>query len=176
MTTQAATAAEALRRNASDAQAIVDALKKAGVDSSDIQTTQVSLWPQTSNDGTEITGYQASNSVHVTAALGKSGELVDAAVGAGANNVEGPSLDTADKSSLYDQALQQALGDAKGKAQAIADAAGLTLGAVEKVREGGNTVPVPSFAAEKAATGTAVPIEAGTQQIQASVTVTYSAS
>ena len=139
-------------------------------------TTQVSLWPQTSNDGTEITGYQASNSVHVTAALGKSGELVDAAVGAGANNVEGPSLDTADKSSLYDQALQQALGDAKGKAQAIADAAGLTLGAVEKVREGGNTVPVPSFAAEKAATGTAVPIEAGTQQIQASVTVTYSAS
>src|SRR5438874_1602535 len=176
VTTQAATAAEALRRNASDAQAIVDALKKAGVDSSDIQTTQVSLWPQTSNDGTEITGYQASNSVHVTAALGKSGELVDAAVGAGANNVEGPSLDTADKSSLYDQALQQALGDAKGKAQAIAGAAGLTLGAVEKVREGGNTVPVPFFAAEKAATGTAVPIEAGTQQIQASVTVTYSAS
>jgi len=84
---------------------------------------------QTSSDGTRITAYQASNSVQVTAGIGKSGELVDAAVGAGANNVDGPNLDTADKSSLYDQALKQALGDAKGKAQAIADAAGLTLGA-----------------------------------------------
>jgi len=176
VTTQASTAADALSRNASEARAIADALKKAGVDSSDIQTTQVSLWPQTSSDGTQITGYQASNSVLVTAAIGKSGELVDAAVAVGANNVDGPNLDTADKSSLYDQALKQALGDAKGKAQAIADAAGLTLGAVVKVQEGGNAVPMPVFAAEKAATGAAVPIEAGTQQIQASVTVTYSAS
>ncbi len=176
VTTQAFTAAEALGRNASEARAIVAALKDAGVDSSDIQTTQVSLWPQTSSDGTRITGYQASNSVHVTAALGKSGELVDAAVGAGANNVDGPSLDTADKSSLYDEALKRALADAKGKAQAIADGAGLTLRSVEKVQEGGNATPVPLFAAEKAATGTAVPIEAGTQQIQASVTVTYAAN
>src|SRR5262245_16474595 len=97
VTTNGATADQALSRNSSEARAIIDALKKAGVDSSDIQTTQVSLWPQTSNDGTRITGYQASNSVQVTAALGKSGELVDAAVGAGANNVDGPSLDTADK-------------------------------------------------------------------------------
>ena len=60
--------------------------------------------------------------MHVTAALGKSGSLVDAAVRAGANNVDGPNLDTADKSALYDEALKQALGDAKGKAQAIASA------------------------------------------------------
>jgi hypothetical protein len=107
---------------------------------------QVSLWPQTSSNGTEITGYQASNSVHVTAALGDSGELVDAAVRAGANNVEGPSLDTADKSSIYNQALKQALGDARSKAQAIADGAGLTLGSVVRVREGGTApVPMPMF-------------------------------
>jgi uncharacterized protein len=174
--TRASTAAEALSRDASQAQAIIDALKKAGIDASDIQTTQVSLWPQTSSNGTEITGYEASNSVQVTAAVGKSGELVDAAVAAGANNVDGPSLDTADKSSLYDEALKQALADAKGKAQAIADAAGLTLGGVVKVQEGGNPTPVPLFAAEKAAAGPAVPISAGTQQIQASVTVTYSAN
>src|SRR5206468_632299 len=72
-------------------------------------------------------------------------------------------------------ALKRALGDAKGKAQAIADAAGLTLGAVVKVQEGGGSVPVPLLAEAKAA-GSAVPIEAGTQQIQASMTVTYSAS
>lgn len=175
VTTRATTAADAMSRNASEARAIVDALKKVGVDASAIQTTQVSLWPQTSNNGTTITGYQASNSVHVTAALGNSGSLVDAAVRAGANNVDGPSLDTADKSSLYGKALQRALVSAKAKAQAIADGAGLALGKLLKVREGGNSEPVPMLA--QAATDAAgPPIEPGTQQIQASVTVTYAAS
>jgi uncharacterized protein YggE len=175
VTTQAATAAAALSQNASEAGAIVDALKKAGVGSSDIQTTQVSLWPQTSSNGTQITGYQASNSVQVTAPLDKAGDLVDAAVAAGANNVDGPNLDTADKSSLYNEALKRALADAKGKAQAIADAAGLGVTDVVKVVEGGGPVPVPYVAEARSAAGAAVPIEAGTQQIQASVTVTYSA-
>lgn len=175
VTTNGATAAEALSRNSSRARAIIDALKKAGVSSSDIQTTQVSLWPQTSHNGRVITGYQASNSVQVTAALGKSGSLVDAAVGAGANNVDGPSLDTAEKSSLYDEALKEAIGEAKGKAQAIAEAAGLTLGAPTKVREGGSATPIVYAAGLEAPARAAPPIEAGTQKIQASVTVTYSA-
>jgi hypothetical protein len=172
--TRAATAADALSKNADEARAVIDALKKAGVADSAIQTTEVSLWPQTSSNGTRITGYQASNSVQVTAALDKSGALVDAAVGAGANNVDGPNLDTADKSSLYDQALGQALGVAKEKAQAIADAAGLTLGTVLRVHEGGGAVPLPVLAEARPAAAS-VPIEAGTQQIQASVTVTYAA-
>ena len=175
VTTQASTAAQALSRNSRQARAIVNALKRAGIDSSDIQTTQVSLWPQTSSDGSRITGYQASNSVHVTTGLGKSGALVDAAVRAGANNVGGPSLDTADKSSLYNQALKQALADAKGKAQAIAAASGLTLGSLVKVNESGYAVPVPMFAQARS-DAASVPIEAGTQEIQASVTVTYAAN
>jgi uncharacterized protein len=175
VTTNGATATEALSRNASQARAIIDALKKAGIASSAIQTTQVSLWPQTSSNGRVITGYQASNSVQVTAALGKSGALVDAAVRAGANNVGGPNLDVADTSSFHNQALKQALGEAKGKAQAIADAAGLTLGAPLKVREGGQATPIVYGAALEARPAAAPPIEAGTQQIQASVTVTYSA-
>jgi uncharacterized protein YggE len=175
VTTNGATAAQALSGNASQARAIIDALKKAGIPASDIQTTQVSLWPQTSSNGREITGYQASNSVNVTAALAKSGSLVDAAVGAGANNVDGPSLDTADKSSLYNQALDKALSDAKQKAQAIASAAGLTLGTALKVHEGGAPTPVVYADALQARSSAAPPIEAGAQKIQASVTVTYSA-
>jgi uncharacterized protein YggE len=175
VTTNGTTATEALSRNSSQARAIIDALKKAGIASAHIQTTQVSLWPQTSSNGREITGYQASNSVQVTAALGQSGRLVDAAVGAGANNVEGPNLDTADKTSLYNQALDKAVGDAKQKAEAIAKTAGLTLGAALKVHEGGASTPVV-FADALAARGTATPpIAAGTQKIQVSVTVTYSA-
>jgi uncharacterized protein YggE len=176
VTTNGATAAEALSRNASQARAIIDALTKAGTASSAIQTTQVSLWPQTSSNGSVITGYQASNSVHVTAALGKSGALVDAAVGAGANNVDGPNLDTADTSSLRNGALKQALGEAKGKAQAIAEAAGLTLGAPLKVREGSQATPIVYAAGLEAPARAAPPIAAGTQKIQASVTVTYSAA
>ena len=175
VTTNGATAAEALSRNASQARAIIDALKKAGIASSAIQTTQVSLWPQTSSNGTVITGYQASNSVQVTAARGKSGALVDAAVGAGANNVDGPNLDTAETSSLRNEALKQALAEAKGKAQAIAEAAGLTLGAPLTVREGGQATPIVYAAGLEAPARAAPPIEAGTQKIQASVTVTYSA-
>jgi uncharacterized protein YggE len=173
VTTKGATAAAALSGNSARARAIVAALKKAGVTDSDIQTTQVSLWPQTSSDGTRITGYQASNSVQVIAGLGKSGALVDAAVAAGANNVGGPNLDTADKTALYEEALKQAIGDAKGKAQAIAAGAGLTLGSLVKVVEGGGAAPMPLFAEDRAA-ATSVPLEAGTQHIQATVTVTYS--
>src|SRR4051794_5850510 len=174
VTTNGPTAAAALSRNASEARAIIAALKKAGIGSSDIQTTQVSLWPQTSSNGTRITGYQASNSVHVTAGLGKSGSLVDAAVRAGANNVGGPSLDTADKSALYNQALKQALGEAKRKAQAIANATGLTLGAALKVREGGAPTPIV-YGEALAARATTVPIAAGAEKNEASVKGTESA-
>jgi uncharacterized protein YggE len=175
VTTDGATASEALSRNASQARSIIAALKKAGIGSSAIQTTQVSLWPQTAHGGRVITGYQASNSVRVTAALDKSGALVDAAVGAGANNVDGPSLDTADTAAIHNEALKQALGQAKGKAQALAAAAGLTLGAPLKVREGGQATPIVYAQALESPAGAAPPIEAGTQKIQESVTVTYSA-
>jgi hypothetical protein len=175
VTTQASTAGAALGRSSAQARAIVSALEKAGVDAKNIQTTDVSLWPQTRANGTQIVGYTASNSVNVTAPLARAGAVVDAAVGAGANNVDGPSLDTSDKSSLYDDALEQALADAKGKAQAIATASGLSITGVEKVTEGGQANPLPYFGPAKAAAAE-VTIEPGTQQIQASVTVTYSAS
>ena len=175
VTTQASTAAAALSRNSDQARAIVAALEQAGVDARDIQTTDVSLWPQTRANGTEIVGYTASNSVNVTASLARAGGVVDAAVGAGANNVGGPNLDTSDKTSLYNEALKQALADAKGKAEAIATAAGLGITGVEKVTEGGQAVPLPYYAQARAVDAGAS-IEPGTQQIQASVTVTYSAT
>lgn len=171
--TQASTATEALDRNAGQAQAIVVALKKAGVDPSQIQTTEVSLWPQTSSDGTEIVGYQASDSVQATVPVASAGKTVDAAVGAGANNVDGPSLSVSDQSATYADALRQALANAKAKAQAIAAASGLTLGAVQTVSEGsGQQGPLP-YAYATASRAAAPPIEAGTQETQATVTVTY---
>lgn len=171
--TRAKTATAALAQNSDDATAVIAALKAAGVSSADLQTSQVSLMPQSSQDGTTIVGYVASNSVTVRTALGRAGKVVDAAVGAGANGVSGPNLDVSDQDKLYRDALHKAVDDAKLKAQALADAAGLRLGAVQSIAEGGSASPLP--AADKLS-GAAVPIEAGTQQIQASVTVTYAAS
>jgi len=177
VTTNAATASEALHKNAEQMTAIIDALKNKGVDSSDIQTSQVSLWPQTSNDGTTITGYQASNTVTVAGPVGKSGDLVDAAVSAGANNVSGPNLSVSDQSTAYAAAMKKAVADAQSKAQAIASASGLTLGGIVHISDDGSSTPGPiPYAMEAMDAKVAPPIEAGTQQVQASVTVTYSAS
>jgi hypothetical protein len=171
--TRAKTANAALTQNSAEATAVIAALKDAGVTSANLQTSQVSLMPQTSQDGTTIVGYVASNSVTARTALAGAGKVVDAAVGAGANGVSGPSLDVSDQTALYRDALHKAVDNAKLKAQALADAAGLSLGSVQSVTEGGSAAPVP-IADKMSAVG--APIEAGTQQIQANVTVTYAAS
>ena len=172
--TRAQTAASALARNADAAAAVVAALKNAGVSGADIQTSQVSLSPQTDQNGTTIVGYAASTSIGVKTTIGKAGSIVDAAVGAGADGVSGPSLSRSDEDALYRDALKKAVADAGDKAKAIASAAGLTLGSVQTIVEGGGAVPIPFAAGAKL--DSSVPIEPGTQTIDASVTVTYSAS
>ena len=171
--TRAKTATAALTQNSNDAAAVIAALKAAGVSSANLQTSQVSLMPQSSQDGTTIVGYVASNGVTVRTPLANAGKMVDAAVGAGANGVSGPSLDVSDQDALYRDALHKAVDDAKLKAQSLADAAGLSLGGAVTITEGGSSAPMP-VADKMSAVGT--PIEAGTQEIQASVTVTYAAS
>ena len=173
----AATAAEAISRANEQANAIIAALKNAGIPSSDIQTSSVSLWPRTSDDGQTVIGYQGSNSVSVSTSIDKAGALVDAAVGAGANQVDGPSLSVGDQSSYYAQALKLAVNDAKTQAQAIAEAAGLTLGGITHITNNGSTPgPIPYYEMRADAVSKGTPIEAGSQQIQATVVVTYSAS
>jgi hypothetical protein len=173
--TKGATAAAALGRNATDTKAVIAAVLGAGVPNANIQTTQVSLDPVTSSDGMSIVGYTASDSISVTKlAIAKAGAIVDAAVGAGANGVSGPSLTVSSQDSLYAQALKAAVAQAKTKALALADAAGRNLGGVTTIVEGGGSSPLP-FAVGAAAKDS-TPIEAGTQQIQATVSVTYALS
>src|SRR5579864_5486163 len=91
--TKGATAAATLNRNSTDTRAVIAAVEAAGVPAASVQTAQVSLDPVTSSDGTTITGYTASDTISVTSvAIAKAGAVVDAAVGAGANRVSGPSL------------------------------------------------------------------------------------
>jgi uncharacterized protein YggE len=173
--TRAATAKAALAQNAAAASAVAAALKNAGVADADIQTSQVSLSPQTNQDGTLIVGYTASNSVSVKTTIAKAGSIVDAAVGAGADSVSGPNLSISDQDAKYRDALKNAVAAAHAKAQALADAAGLTLGGVQTIIEGQAQLPPMPFA-QKADASAGVPIQPGTQTVDATVTVTYTAS
>jgi hypothetical protein len=170
--TKGATAAAALSRNGTDTKAVIAAVEGEGVPDADIQTTDVSLDPVMSNDGTSIIGYTASDSIAVTKlAIAKAGSVVDAAVGAGANSVSGPSLTLSSQDALYNDALKAAVAQAKTKAQALAGAAGRTLGDVVSIVEGGGQAPLP-FAVGAAAKDS-TPIQPGTEDVQATVTVTY---
>ena len=171
--TRAATAAAAIARNGDVSASVAQAIKGEGVPAADVQTSQLSLSPQTTQDGTTIIGYVASNTISVTSTIGKAGTIVDAAAHAGADGVSGPSLSRSDESSLYKDALRSAVSDAKDKAAALAAAAGLTLGGVQSIQEGAGQTPIPWAAAK--ADVSAVPIEPGTQTITANVTVTYAA-
>jgi uncharacterized protein len=172
--TRADTAQAAIAKNSSAASAVIAAVKGAGIPASDIQTSQIYLSPQTSQTGTEIIGYAASNTITVESTITKAGAVVDAAVGAGANGVSGPMLSRSDQDAQYREALKDAVADAKVKAEALASAGGLTLGSVETIVEGSQSSQPIMYA--KADAAASVPIEPGTQSIEATVTVTYTAS
>ena len=98
--------------------------------------------------------------------------MIDAAVDAGANQVNGPTRSVADQGKLYQQALTAAMANARLSAETLAAAAGRSLGKVTSVVEGGGSTPVPMYA-KAVASDVSTPIEAGTQQTTASVTVTF---
>ncbi|MFN8188138.1 MAG: SIMPL domain-containing protein [Gaiellales bacterium] len=171
--TQGATADEALATNNEAVQAVIDAIKGQGIEEAKIQTQSVSVYPRYSDDGQIIVGYSASNTVSVLIDdLEQVGAVVDAAAKAGANQVYGPNLSIADQTELYKQALADAYDDARDKGEAVAAAAGVTLGKVVNVVEGGAAYPVAGVA-EAAADGGGVPIQPGQQEIQATLTVTF---
>ena len=164
---RAANARDAAAANAKDMREVIAAVKAAGA--KDVQTQSVSLSPQTGANGA-VTGFVASNTVTATIDVARAGAVIDAAVAAGANQVAGPSLSVDDADALYRQALTAAVADARRKAETLAGAGGRTLGPVTTIAEASQSTPVPMLGKSDAS---ATPIEAGTQEIQASVTATF---
>jgi uncharacterized protein YggE len=171
--TQAVTARAALSANASELRRVIAAVKAGG--GTDVQTQAVQLSPRYGENGQAVTGYVATNTVSaVVKELAKAGALIDAAVEAGANQIYGPSLARSDQTALYKVALKAAVADAKASAQALAGASGVTLGRVTAVVENGGSQPVPVELQKTMADST--PIEPGTHETPASVTVTFAIS
>ena len=177
VTSQGATAKDALDANTSDMSKLIATLKGAGIDSIDIQTSGFSVNPNyvysDARDANgyqlppKITGYTVTNQVTVHVRdLASLGTVLDQSVQVGANTISGINFAVEDPSALYAEARKAAFADAKDKADLYAEAADVELGAIAIINEqqGFNQPPQPyMFKATAAAADRSapVPIEAG---------------
>lgn len=174
--TRSRQAAVALNRNSARTRRVIAAVKAQGIPAADIQTQQVSLSRvrvKTRNGGHRRV-YRATNGIGVTVRkVGRTGAVIGAAVNAGATSVSNLNLSSSKSRTLYRQALGDAFDDAKAKAQELADRAGATLGSAQTITEGFDEFSSgdQSYAAPQA--GSSAPIEPGTTDIFAEVTVTF---
>lgn len=181
--TEAATAAEAVADNTTQTEELIQALIDFGIDANDIRTTNFSIWPMDQFDpvsgrptGEKV--YAVDNTVYVTVReLSGLGDLLDAAVTAGANTVNSIQFDVADKDEALQQARAEAVEDAREQAQAIAQAAGLSLGEIQSISFI-DPQPYPIFDGRgggggAAAEAAAVPIQPGQLTFTVTVNVTY---
>ena len=175
--TEGASAKAALDANSAKMALVIAALKQAGIAAKDLQTQDVSVMPRQSDMG-QITGYLANNSVQaLVRKLAGAGAVVDAAVAAGANQSSGPSFDQSRRDVVYRTALRAAVADARSKAEALAAESNASLGRVTRIVEGSAEQPVPMYAPALADSARAsTPVEPGTQEVQATVTVTFELS
>jgi uncharacterized protein len=168
--TRGATAKAAVAANADAMRGVINALRQSGARK--IATEWVSVYPSTGANG-DVTGYAASNSVSAVAHASDAPGVIDAAVGAGANDVSGPGLSSSDADALYRQALSKAVDEARLRAQALAKAAGRSLGPITTMVEGG-AEPTPMYRAAAEASDASTPIVPGEQETTATVSVTFS--
>jgi uncharacterized protein YggE len=179
-TTEAKTARDASEANNTTMGKLLLALKAANIDEKDIQTSRLSLQPESAPSHPSgppiIIGYRASN--HVTVRLRdvtKAASTIDLLVGAGATDIGGINFIVSNASKLLDEARSQAIADARRKAEIYATAAGVTLGAPLSISEGGAPGPIPfhRMAVGMAAMAPATPVAQGEETLQVTVNVSW---
>jgi uncharacterized protein YggE len=178
MTSEAKTAREASDANNAAMGKVLLALKGAGIDEKDYQTSRLSLQPQYSSakagSPATITGYRASNRVTIRLRdVTKVANVIDTLVTAGANEIGGINFMVSQASKLLDDARERAIADARRKAEIYAKAAGVTLGAPLKISEGGTPLPQLYRAAAPAAAVAGVPIAQGEETLSITVGMTW---
>ncbi len=175
VTSDGKTAREASEANNTTMGKVLLALKAAGIDGKDIQTSRLSLQPQSApNRNTNaIAGYRASNQVTVRVRdVTKVASTIDLLVGAGANDIGGINFMVSQASKLLDDAREQAVADARRKAEIYAKAAGVTLGAPLSIAEEG--APAPVFRGKMAlAPMAATPVAQGEETLSVTVSVSW---
>jgi uncharacterized protein YggE len=178
VTAEAETAEAALAANTEKMKAVVAGLKAAGIDAKDIQTSNFNVNPRYTQpkDGAPpvIDGYSVSNQVDVLVRDLKSlGALLDKLVGLGANQINGLNFIVSKAETLKDDARKEAVANARRRAELLAIAAGAEVGEVVSIAEETSfSGPRPMMSA-RAAKADFAPVEAGTETLEARVTVTW---
>jgi len=178
VTSEAKTAREASDANNAAMGKVLLALKGAGIDEKDYQTSRLSLQPQYSvakqGSPAAVIGYRAGNRVNIRLRdVTKLAGVIDTLVGAGANEIGGINFMVSQASKLLDDAREQAIADARRKAEIYAKAAGVTLGPPLSISEEGAAQPIvrPRMAVPMAATP--APIAQGEETLSVTVGVTW---
>jgi len=174
VTSQEKTAREASDANAKQMTAVLAAIKDTGIAERDIQTSRLSLQPQydpNKGGNPRLTGFQANNQVTVRIRdIDKLATVLDRAIASGANEMSGIEFVVSEQSKVLDQARDDAIADARRKAELYAKAAGAKLGSVVSISEEG---PAPQPHPMQAMRAGAVPIAPGEQTLRSIVTVSF---
>lgn len=178
--TEGATAAAAMQANAQRMNALIAALRRAGVAERDIQTSNLSVSPQyvyEERQPPRLTGYQASNTVTAKIRnLDRTGATLDAAVNAGGNTLNGVFFSYQNPDAVLDQARTAAIADARRRADLYARAAGLRVHRIISISEGAPMmppVPMPMMARMAADGAASTPVQPGEIETSVSVGVVF---
>lgn len=176
--TEAESAQDALQLNNEQMSSVIDTLMEAGIEEADIQTEVLRLEAMYESgedlNSRPLTGYRASNVVLVTVQdLAALGDLLDTAVAAGGNSLQGIQFDVTDQAQFEEAAREAAMTNAQDKAEQLAELAGVELGAVRTIIETGFSAPVSASVVREESLAAGVPVQPGRQTIQASLQVTW---
>ena len=177
ITSEAKTARETSEANNAAMGKVLLALKSAGIAESDYQTSRLSLQPQYAPNRSApspIVGYRASNRVMVRLReVNKLAGVIDTLVGAGANDIGGIGFSVSNASKLLDGAREQAIADARRKAEIYAKAAGVTLGEALAISEEGAASPMAYRRNVQGIAASATPVAQGEETLQVTVSVSW---
>ncbi len=181
VTTQSATARDALDANSKSMKTLLDTLSKAGIDAKDMATSNFSVGPrfdygQNNGQPPKVVGYDVNNMVTLTVRkIEDLGELLDVAVSTGSNTINGITFSVSKPDALLDDARKAAVADARQKAELYASAGNFKLGNIVSLSEGAAFQPPILYQAKAARSeaADAVPIVQGEQTLTVDVSITY---
>ena len=179
--TRAATATAAIQQNAARMERVRSALRRAGIEDKDIQTSAINLNPDyayVERQPPKLTGYQASNQVSVRFRdIRKTGEILDALVAEGANQINGPSLTIDKPEQALDEARVKAIANGRARADLYARALGMRVVRLLSVSESGGYAappPMPMYARVEAMQADAkTSIDPGEQKVSVTVAMSF---
>ena len=183
VTTEAPTAVEALRQNSVQMRDVIARIKALGIAEKDIQTSGINLNAQYDYDRPDrrpaFRGSQVTNRVSVKLReIEETGEVLDALVAAGANDLSGPQFSIEDDDAAKDQARSRAVARGEERARAYARSVGYSdvrVLQISEAIEGNGPMPMMRRQSDQAivVTGSSAPVQPGTLDTGVNVTITY---